>query len=68
MKQDLKIEDILRSDFMIADQFNYKDFTFQRRVKDGIWYVCFQNQIVNWGQYETELKQWVDKHYILLKF
>ena len=48
------------SEDMISEQFIYKGFTFQKMTKDGMWYVIFSNQIVNWGQYRSDLKEWVD--------
>ena len=48
---------------MISEQFEYRGFTFQRMTKDARWYVCYANQIVNWGQYQNDLKEWVDGHY-----
>jgi len=45
---------------MISEQFEYRGFTFQRMTKDAIWYVCYANKIVNWGQYQNDLKEWVD--------
>lgn len=59
----LNISDIRRSTKMISEQFEYKGFMFQRMAKDSMWYVCFANQIVNWGQYQNDLIEWVDEHY-----
>jgi hypothetical protein len=33
---------------------------FQRMIKDSMWYVVALNQIVNWGQYRTDLQEWCD--------
>ena len=57
------LADVRRSADMIAEQFEYKGFTFQRMTKDAKWYVCYANQIVNWGMYQNDLKEWVDGHY-----
>lgn len=62
-KSALNIADVRRSAEMISEQFEYRGFTFQRMTKDARWYVCFANQIVNWGQYQNDLKEWVDEHY-----
>jgi len=48
---------------MISEQFEYRGFTFQRMTKDGKWYVCYGNEIVNWGTYQNDLKEWVDGHF-----
>ena len=62
-KSALNIADVRCSAEMISEQFEYRGFTFQRMTKDARWYVCFANQIVNWGQYQNDLKEWVDGHY-----
>ena len=59
----LNIADVRRSADMITEQFEYRGFTFQRMTKDAKWYVCYANQIVNWGMYQNDLKEWVDGHY-----
>ena len=59
----LNIADVMRRAEMISEQFEYRGFTFQRMTKDARWYVCYANQIVNWGQYRSDLKEWVDGHY-----
>jgi hypothetical protein len=59
----LNIADVRRSAEMITEQFEYRGFMFQRMTKDARWYVCYANQIVNWGQYQNDLKEWVDGHY-----
>jgi len=59
----LNISDIRLSSDMISEQFEYRGFTFQQMTKDERWYVCYENQIVNWGQYQNDLKEWVDRHY-----
>ena len=56
---------VLRIAGMISEQFLYRGFTFQRMSKDATWYVCYGNEIVNHGQYQNELKEWVDKHFDL---
>jgi hypothetical protein len=59
----LNIADVRRSAEMITEQFEYRGFMFQRMTKDARWYVCYANQIVNWGQYKNDLKEWVNGHY-----
>lgn len=57
----MKVTDLDIRVEMINEQFEYKGFTFQRMAKDSRWYVCYKNQIVNWGQYRNDLKEWVDE-------
>jgi hypothetical protein len=59
----LTIPVVRRSSEMISEQFQYRGLTFQRMTKDARWYVCYANQIVNWGQYQNDLKEWVDGNY-----
>jgi len=61
--KELKITDIKCSVDMIIEQYEYKGFTFQRMIKDRKWYVIYANQIVNWGQYQNDLKEWIDDIY-----
>ena len=63
--QTIAKSNVIRIAYMITEQFQYRGFTFQRMSKDARWYVCYGNEIVNHGQYQNELKEWVDKHFDL---
>ena len=55
---------ILQSDEMISDSYTYREeFYFQRMNKDYKWYVTYKNQIIAHGQYQNDLKEWVDVTY-----
>jgi hypothetical protein len=43
-----------------SEEFEYKGYNFQRMLKDALWYVCFDNKIVQWGRDREDLKCWVD--------
>lgn len=59
----LTIKDLAINPDMIVEQYDYRGFTFQRMQRDRMWYVCYANQLVNWGQYQNDLKEWVDIQY-----
>jgi len=63
--QTIAKSNVIRIAGMITEQFVYRGFTFQRMSKDARWYVCYGNEIVNHGQYQNELKEWVDGHFAL---
>ncbi len=44
------------------ERFEYKGFLLQRLNKDGMWYVNKNNQIVNYGKYRNDLKEWIDNY------
>ena len=49
---------------MISDEYVYKThFRFQRMLKDGRWYVTYNNFIITHGQYRHDLEQWIDSNY-----
>lgn len=37
-----------------------KTVLFQRLNRDHMWYVIYNNQIINHGQYRHDLEQWCD--------
>ncbi len=59
MGKTLELKDLDINPQMISESFDYQGFFFQRMTKDGKWYVTFKNRIVNHGQYQEDLKDWV---------
>ena len=50
---------------MISDEYVYKKhFRFQQMLKDGKWYVTYNNFIITHGQYRHDLEQWIDSNYV----
>lgn len=42
------------------EKFTYKGFVFQRLNYSMLWHVIYNNEIVNYGKYQNDLKEWVD--------
>jgi hypothetical protein len=45
----------------IDEEYDYKGFHFQRMYRDQLWYVTWDNKIVNWSQYRHDLESWIDQ-------
>tara|TARA_R110000737_G_scaffold33377_1_gene51644 strand:+ start:311 stop:520 length:210 start_codon:yes stop_codon:yes gene_type:complete len=49
---------------MIEEEYLYKkDFRFQRTQRHGIWFVTYKNHLITFGQYRSDLEEWIDSNY-----
>jgi hypothetical protein len=55
---------VRHSDEMIEEEYVYKsEFRFQRTQRHGVWFVTHNNQLITFGQYRSDLEEWIDKNY-----
>jgi len=59
----LELKDLEKFPQLITEEYQYRNFKFQRKTSNCMWYVIYCNEIVNWGQYRNDLEEWVDIQY-----
>ena len=53
----------MRPKYMVDEEFDYRGFHFQRLNKDYLWYVTYNNLIMNHGRYRNDLVEWIDTYF-----
>ncbi len=57
LEENLKQMECERYDYTTESGVNV---LFQRMNNNSMWYAVSGNQIVNWGQYRSDLEEWCD--------